>query len=61
MEGLDENTYNNGEYFILGKNIKRELLANFSSNEFVMPKGVSRMPNDVIFTYDNFMYHFVLG
>ena len=61
VEGLDENNYNSGEYFILGKNIKRELLAKFSSNEFKMSKDVSGMPNDVIFTSDDFMYHFVLG
>ena len=58
---IDETTYETDKYYVIAKPIKRDLVGQFNSDAFVVPKEKSSLTEDINLSKYDFRNHFEFG
>ena len=58
---LDENTYEPNVYYVIAQPVKTELIGQFDSDKFIVPKDKSGLDSDFTLTRFDFQHHIEFG
>ncbi len=58
---LEENTYEANKYYVIAKPVKKELIAQFDTDKFIVSKDKSGLESDLTLSRFDFIYYFEFG
>lgn len=58
---LDENTYESNKYYVIAQPVKTELIGEFDSDKFIIPKDRGGLDSDLTLTRFDFQHHIEFG